>query len=604
MATDEAGTSPNSDHAARLAAVRSHMATQGIDALIVRGTDRYLNEYVPRNESGREWISGFTGSLGDVVVTADRAFVFVDGRYYIQAEQETDADLIEVVQVPLGDSNESTMYSRLKELAAQGRCKIGYEPDRFSVAEFTKMKKALLDPETDIELKPVEPSIVEQARGSISVRVGPLRAIDVAIAGRGVDAKLTEVRSSMAEHKLDALVFQALDDIAYLSNLRGNEITFQATFKAIAVVTSDDFAVAVPGERRGDGLKLPEGLRLIAEADWIDALPQRTTPIRVGYDKSTTTEATRAALQRAGAEPVPTSNPVAPVKNVKNDAELGHMIHAFRRADRAIWAAQTWLHDCIDAGQSVTEADFARQMAHQFEQSGALGLSFEVIAAAGPNAAIVHYTQPDDEKRIEPGTLILLDTGAHYEGGYATDLTRTFLAGRKGVEATERQRELFTIVLKSAIAGLVARFPQGTKGQQLDAICRSPIWAAGHQFLHGTGHGVGINVHEVPPRLSPIGAQPLAARQVFSVEPGIYLQDELGIRIENLATVISDPDVEGFLRVVPLTFSPLDDRLIDRSRLTGGELRFLEWFAMMGDVELDGVPEPPPLLTGSASVNC
>ncbi|MBN2361323.1 MAG: M24 family metallopeptidase [Deltaproteobacteria bacterium] len=589
MGNAQAVAATREQRAQRLQQVRDRMRQRGLDAYIVRGTDRYLNEYVPTAESTRAWLSGFTGSVADLVITPDKAYIFVDGRYYLQGEQETDPAHYQVVKVPLGTANESSMYVLLRQLAGQGVKQLGYEPDRFSVADLAAMRAALDG--SGLSLTAVQPSLVEEVRGSIASSVGKLRAVPVSIAGRSVEDKLAVLRQELRDSKLDAMVLQALDEIAYLVNLRGDEIAFQATFKAVAVVTSERLVLALPGRDRGRGLELPEQVTIVDEAAWGDALPTARQPCRVGFDEGSTTEAVRAEIARRGATPISHKSPLRTLKAHKNEAEFGHMLHAYRLADKVIWATQGWFNRRIDGGQPTTEHDLKQEVIRRFRRSGGKGLSFEVIAGAGPHGAIIHYTEADATTPIAPGTLVLLDTGAFYDGGYATDLTRTFLAGKKA-QATPRQRLLFTVVLKGAVNAMLARLPVGTKGYQLDAICRAPIWQAGFQYLHGTGHGVGINVHEMPPRVSPIGDAALEPGHVFSIEPGIYVEGECGVRIENLCTVVPDPARAGFLRVVPITFSPLDRRLIEPKLLDKRERAFLAWMQAQWRQELTALPVP------------
>jgi Xaa-Pro aminopeptidase len=250
---------------------------------------------------------------------------------------------------------------------------------------------------------------------------------------------------------------------------------------------------------------------------------------------------------------------------------------------------QLWLAQAIERGESVTEAHVAQKTTSLFSRSGAFGLSFKVISAAGKHGAVIHYGTPDDVTPLVKGDLFLLDTGAYYEGGYATDLTRTFLIGGKNTKATREQQRLFTLVLKCAIAGMSARLPVGANGEQLDALVRDALWRHGLDYSHGTGHGVGVNVHEAPPRIALGSRTPLVVGQVFSIEPGVYLPDFGGVRIENLCTLVDDTEpvragvTRKFLRVKPLTFSPLDKRLIDRTLLTAHEKAFLTWFHKKGE---------------------
>lgn len=591
MTNAQAVQATREQRAQRLQQVRDRMRQHNLDAYIVRGTDRYLNEYVPTVESTRAWLSGFTGSIADLVITASKAYIFVDGRYYLQGEQETDPAHYEVVKVPLGTANETSMYELLRKLAGGGVKQLGFEPDRFSVADLGAMR-ATIDG-SGLTVIAVQPSLVEQVRGPIASAVGKLRPVSIEIAGRSVEDKLGLLRQAMREAKLDAMVLQALDEIAYLTNLRGDEIAFQSTFKAVAVVTHDRLVLALPGSNRGRGLELPPQVVIVDEAAWGEALP-KASPCRVGYDEGATTEAVRSEIARRGGTPIALKSLLRPLKAHKNEAELKHLLHAYRLADKVIWATQGWFNKRVDAGEKTTEHDLKEEVIRRFKRSGSKGLSFEVISGAGPHGAIIHYSDADATLPIAAGTMVLLDTGAFYDGGYATDLTRTFLAGKK-VAATPRQKLLFTLVLKGAVDAMLARLPVGTKGYQLDAICRAPIWQAGFQYLHGTGHGVGINVHEMPPRVSPIGDAVLEPGYVFSIEPGIYIEGECGVRIENLCTVVPDPTHAGFLRVVPITFSPLDKRLIEPKLLDKRERAFVAWMNAQWKQEPTAIPAPPAI---------
>jgi Xaa-Pro aminopeptidase len=238
--------------------------------------------------------------------------------------------------------------------------------------------------------------------------------------------------------------------------------------------------------------------------------------------------------------------------------------------------ASDWLCEQV-AGKKkkVTEYDFAQKVSELFTEAGATGLSFKVISAAGKNGAIIHYGDPSQSRTIKKGELMLLDTGAYFYEGYATDLTRTFLVDGPAGKADAKTKYYYTLVLKAAIAGMRAVLPEGANGAALDAIVRAPLWAEGLNYNHGTGHGVGINVHEFPPRISPMGASQLEEGYVFSIEPGIYLPQFGGVRIENLCTVEKAPKMPGFIRIRPLTFAPLDKRLIEAKMLSADEKAWL-----------------------------
>lgn len=569
--------------AERLAAVRAEMKSDGVDVLLVRSTDRFLNEYVPLADSTRAWLSGFTGSAGEVIVTPARMYLAVDGRYWLQAEQSMDAAHVEVLRVPLGSSIDETIAKTLETLRDDAKPKklvVGFEPDRLTSATLDGLKSKL---GAKTEWVPLSPSPVERARGPQRAERpdAGLRAIDEASVGRTVKEKLDELGAKLAAADADALLVQRLDDIAYLANLRGTELPYQATFKSIAFATKDTLFVGVE-----DVARVPEAiakarpeLTFVPESELWSLVGARKKRRRIGFDRATCTEHARLMIEATGAKLVTMESPVGPMKAKKNAKELDVMVGAFRKADAVVDQAARWLCGEVVRGRRVTEADFADEVQALFTQSGATGLSFRVISAAGKNGAIIHYSDPSPRRVVKRGELMLLDTGAYYEEGYATDLTRTFLVDAPRAKGTDEQRYYYTAVLRSAIAGMSAIVPDGARGGQLDAITRAPLWAEGLTYNHGTGHGVGINVHEFPPRIGPNALGPLEEGFVFSIEPGVYLPSFGGIRIENLCTLEKAPKKPGFLRVVPLTFSPLDARLIDKSMLSVAERAWLADYA-------------------------
>jgi len=573
--------------------VRTKMDEKGLDGLIVKGTDRYLNEYVPTEESTRVWLTGFSGSTGDAFVTKLHAYLFVDGRYYLQADQEVDSSLWTVIKVPMGTSLQGSLMEIIFRDFKEGNGRIGVETDRYSVRGFQDLKRQLEG--ISIGCVPVVPSIVEEVKGQKDPIRGEVWGIETSLTGRSVEEKLALVRQTMRSENVDAFICQKLDEIAYLTNLRGTEMPFQSTFKSVAIVKPNECLVALSGGGARPIKNPSSSIHFIKDEGWVERLKTTGHFARVGLDPSSATEWTRAALEKEGLIPVPMSSPLVPLKAKKTKEEMTHMIQSFERADAVVWGAQSWLCKKIEKGIPVTEADFAEKVYQLFRQSGAWALSFKVISAAGKNGAVIHHSNPDRKKSIEPGEIMLLDTGAYYEGGYATDLTRTFLAGPKGVKANSKQRRMFTLVLKGAIAGMSARFPEGTNGAAVDALVRGPLWEAGYTYNHGTGHGVGINVHEAPPSLSLHGGYNLEKGHIFSIEPGIYIPSFGGVRIENLCTVVEDPQLAGWLCIVPLTFSPLDERLIDSAMLTRREKAWLKWYKKESKKKHTQPPKPPVL---------
>lgn len=577
---------PHGTHDARLALVRDALVREGIDALVVRGTDRYLNEYVPHAESTREWLTGFTGSLGDALVTRDGAWLFVDGRYHSQADREVDTARWTVVKNALGTSNEAACATQLTELA-KGRAAgdplvVGYEPERYAISTLEAFSKALNG--AAVSLRAVPGSPVERARGAVPFVVegaGRVRAVDEARMGRTVAQKLALVREFLASKGAAALLVPKLDEVAWLTNLRAEEMPFQATFRALALVTADALLVSVHASSVDESLRAARpDVSFVRDGDIVAAVEAiaKGGNARVAMDPASTPVALRDLVAASGAEPVAQTSPIVAAKARKTPEELSAMREALAAADDVVARAQRWLRDAVASGQRVTEGDFARQVDRLFREAGAVGLSFKVIAAFGKNGAIVHHPS-SEETVIARGEMMLLDTGCYFADGFATDLTRTFFVGAADDRPTDEQRRLYTLTLKSAIAGMGARIPKGAVGAQLDGITRAPLWAAGLDYLHGTGHGVGINVHESPPGIGKTSQMAIEEGHVFSIEPGVYLEGVGGVRIENLCTAVADPERVGFLRIVPLTFSPLDASLIDDALLDERERAFLQDYA-------------------------
>lgn len=577
----------------RLDRTRDQMTEMGVDVMLIRSTDRYLNEYVPADESTRVWLTGFTGSTGDALITHDRAFLAVDGRYWLRAEAEIDLARWEILRVKLGSGIEEALVERLGNLARETdgtKLRIGYEPDKLTPKILTRLESAV----PGATWKPLFPSPVEKARGSERPvpREPGIRTIDEARAGRTVTEKLGEVASALEALGAEAILVQRLDEIMWLANLRGSEMPYQATFKCIALATPERLFLGIdPSKVPGPVRRAREAVLFVPEAELWTLVGKKAKRKRVAFDAENNTLEARMKLTKAGAEIIEVSAPLQALRARKNPAELASMQEAFRRADTVVAGAIEWVCAAVDAGDRVTEASFAEEVTRRFMEAGATGLAFKVISAAGKNAAQIHYGEPNKRRVLKPGEILLLDTGAYFQDGYATDLTRTFLLGGKKQGATDEQRRLYTLVLRAAITGMRALIPEGTRGAQLDALVRAPLWAEGLDYNHGTGHGVGINVHEMPPRVAPSSLTPLEVGQVFSIEPGVYLPSFGGIRIENLCTLEPATAVPGFMQVKPLTFSPLDERLIDPKRLTTEEKSFVKWFQKQHEAAKGPTPQ-------------
>ncbi len=578
----------------RLERVRAAMRAKGVDALVVRGTDAYLSEYVPEAESGRVWLTGFTGSLGDALVSRDQAWLFVDGRYHVQADTELDPSCWTAVKNPLGVANESACAAKLTELASAlpdpQTLSVGYEPGRYSVNGWNSFRNELAG--IPVRWVPLDPSPVAEARGPVAPTVtgsGRLRVVDESSLGRTVDEKVALVAAWLSQKRADALLVTKLDELAWLANLRGEEMPYQATFRGLGVVTRDALHLSVHVAPVTDAVRSARPTVRFCDDDalmaLLSSLRSQGKMARVALDPASVSAGMRDRVEALGMDVLAVASPIVAAKARKTDAELAAMKRALRRADGVVAGAQAWLTGQVARGERVTEVGFAQQVERMFRAAGAVGLSFRVISAFGLNGASVHHP-PSDEAVIAAGQLMLLDTGCYFEEGFATDLTRTFFVGGPGDAPTAEQRRLYTLTLKSAIAGMTARIPRGASGAQIDGITRRPLWNEGLDYAHGTGHGVGINVHEAPPSIGKTATTTVEPGHVFSIEPGLYIEGVGGVRIENLCTVRDDPAHPGYLEVQPLTFAPLDARLIDHTLLDDGESEFVRWYAERASAEL------------------
>jgi Xaa-Pro aminopeptidase len=568
---------------------------QGVSALLIRSTDRYFNEYVPKNMSIRYKLTGFDGSVGDAIITTDSAHLYVDGRYSLQAEKQAKGFVVHVCGN--AQSIESAWLQHLSKLVARGG-NLAYDPGTVDLNLCEKMSQAVqgLQAKLDPNFMPLMGDILGHELGHMN----PQAHVFVPgheFVGLMTPEKLTQIAPYLKSQGIDGLLATKLDDIAWITNLRSYYFPFQSALPGIALVLSDRIIF-------GAAAGLPEAqnachksITIVKESEFFQQIKQHLSDTMVvGIDPNETSKAHALSLHKLNIGVKPIKNPLPVLKALKNEKELLHLRSAFKKADHAVYQTQNFVVSCFEKGNPLTESDVDDYIKNAFKESGAEELSFRPICASAEHGAIIHYGHPSGEKILAKNSLFLLDTGAYYEAGYATDLTRTFLAGKKSDGASPWQKTMFTLVLKASIRGLCARLRRGSTGMQLDAIVRSPLWQAGLDFAHGTGHGVGINVHEFPPRIGPTSTTELMEGQVFSIEPGLYFAGLGGVRIENLATIVSDPEHEQFMRVLPLTFCPFDDRLIQHDMLDQQEQNFLLYYKREWTNEAPW-PELPPLET-------
>jgi Xaa-Pro aminopeptidase len=552
----------------RLAALRRLMREHGIDAYLVPSTDEHINEYLPECKRRREWVSGFTGSAGDFLLTLEQAWLFVDSRYHEQADYEVDLGCIQVSK--LGQEGQPALSEKVSELAGKAPgLRLGADPFTLSIHQAKTLREALeMQGGTWVVLSE---NLVDRVwEGQPPLPQETVFALPENITGQSVMQKLQAVRQKMNKAKTKVLPLTKLDQIAWLFNLRGQDIPYNPVFIAYAIVTDESAWLFTSQERLQPEAKasLEGQVQCLPYAAYTATLQQLVRQGSVLIDPKHTTYGTFNLVEQAGGKVIEAEHPVELLKAIKNEVEIRGMREANLKASRGKIRAWYWLERELEAGRRVTEKTFQEAIERFYaEEEAFIGLSFNTISGAGANSSIVHYGTPDPQKALEPGELFLIDSGCQFYGG-TTDDTRTFLVGS---EATELQRFRYTEVLKAHINCAMQKFPKGTEGIR---IARATLWQHGLDYGHGTGHGVGafLNVHEGPNGIHKLASKPFEPGMITSIEPGYYEPGWGGIRLENLYLTVEVGD--GRYGFESLTYIPFDKKLIDFARL---ESRHLEW---------------------------
>lgn len=562
----------------RLDAVRAELARQGLDGFLVPRGDEFMGEYVPAAAERLAYISGFTGSAGMAVILRDRAAVFTDGRYTIQIQAESPAELFEYGQIP-----DQSPLDWVKQALGDG-AKLGFDARLHSLRWTERARRALND--ADIDLTAVDDNPVDAAwTNRPEPPSAPFVTHDLRYTGRDSADKRSEIAGKLSRKKTDAFVITQPDSLAWLLNIRGNDVPFTPFPLAFGLLHQDGsvdlFADAdrVPAALRTE---MGDELRIRPATDFGWALHELGAAGRtVMLDPDAANAWVYDRLKQGGARIVREQDPIALPKATKTAAERDGARNAHIRDGVALCRFLAWL-DRTTQAETVTELQAAkallgfRQEQHLFQEP-----SFDTIAGAGPNGAIVHYrVTPETDRVLEPGSLFLCDSGGQYLDG-TTDVTRTVVVGG---QPTREMRDAFTAVLQGHIGLDAAIFPKGTTGSQLDALARLPLWQKGLDFDHGTGHGVGsyLSVHEGPQRIGKAGnSVALQPGMVLSNEPGYYKGGAFGIRIENLVMVTEAEDRGGerpMMRFETLTKAPIDRRLIDVAALRPDERAWVDTY--------------------------
>jgi Xaa-Pro aminopeptidase len=559
----------------RVAALRAELRRRGLDGFIVPHTDRHLNEYVAPCEERLAWLTGFSGSAGVALVLADRAVLFVDGRYTLQAREQTDPAVF-VIEHLVERPPETWIEENFG-----ARTKLGYDPWLHTIAGAEKLTKAC--EAAGATLVPVESNPIDAIWSDRPAPpLGPVVLHDLRFAGEEASAKLARVASEVAKARADTFVVSDPHAVAWAFNIRGSDVAHTPVALAFALVPKEGRPVLyVDGRKLANTVR--DTLEQLAEVREPSALEPDLARLgaaapTVRLDQATAADALARKVAGSGGKVSRGPDPISLMKAVKNAVEIDGARAAHVRDGAAVARFLAWF-DREAPGGKLTEIDTVAALESFRRDTGLLkDVSFPSIAGSGPNGAIVHYrVTRASNRRINPGELFLVDSGGQYEDG-TTDITRTIAVGTPSAEMRDR----FTRVLKGHIGIARALFPDGATGAQLDSFARQYLWAAGLDFDHGTGHGVGsyLSVHEGPARISKLGTTALKRGMILSNEPGYYRTGAYGVRIENLVLVTAAPPVAGGEKDLNtfeiLTLAPIDRRLVEPALLTDDEKRWLD----------------------------
>lgn len=580
--------------AQRIANAQSTLTKLGLAACLVPSSDPHLSEYLPARWQGREWLSGFTGSMGTLVVTQNRTALFADSRYWTQAEAELAHTGIELVKIDTGASTHHVQW--LAQNTGHGKV-VGVDGAVLGLAAAQQLRDTLAKVgatvRTDVDLFThiwPERAALPQA---------PIYEHDAAFASAPRVAKLAQVRAAMAHVGASHHFVSTVDDIAWLFNLRGSDVSYNPVFLAHALIDAQSATLFV-----GAG-KVPAELAARLQQDGVQvqdyaqagpalaALPASAVllldPRRVTLGLRESAPSTVKVVEAI--------NPSTLLKSRKNATEAAHVRAAMEQDGAAMCNFYAWF-EAAQGKERITELTIDERLtAERAKRPGFVGLSFNTIAGFNANGAMPHYrATPESHAVIEGDGLLLIDSGGQYPGG-TTDITRVWPIGTPSAE----QKRDYTIVLKGTIGLSRARFPLGTLSPMLDALARGPLWEHGMDYGHGTGHGVGyfLNVHEGPQSISkaiPDANMAMQPGMITSIEPGLYRGGQWGVRIENLVLNVPAATQEQFgefLEFETLTLCPIDTRCIDQSLMRADETAWLNAYHATVRTRLS------PLLSGA-----
>lgn len=556
----------------RMHALRMTFPPNYIKAFIIPSTDPHLSEYVAPHWMSREWISGFTGSAGTVVVLMNEAGLWTDSRYFLQAAKELEGSGITLYKEMLPETPSITKYLSQKLKPGES---VSIDGKMFSVQQVEQMKEELAAYSLQVDLFGDPLKRIWKDRPSIPN--SPAFVYDIEYAGKSCEEKVAAIRAELTKKGAYALFLSALDEIAWTLNLRGNDVHCNPVVVSYLLITQDDVIYFISPEKVTKEVNeyLKEQHVKLKNYDEVETYLNTFTGRNILIDPKKTNFAIYSAINPK-CNIIRGESPVALLKAIRNEQEIAGIHAAMQRDGVALVKFLKWLEEAVPSGKE-TELSVDRKL-HEFRAAQPLymGESFDTIAGYKEHGAIVHYSAtPESDVPLQPKGFLLLDSGAQYLDG-TTDITRTIALG----ELTEEEKTDYTLILKGHIALAMAKFPVGTRGAQLDVLARMPIWKYGMNFLHGTGHGVGhfLSVHEGPQSIrmneNPVVLQP---SMVTSNEPGVYKAGSHGIRTENLTLVCKDKEgmFGDYLKFETITLCPICKKGIVKEMLTNEEIEWL-----------------------------
>lgn len=556
----------------RIHALRMTFRPNNIKAFIIPSTDPHLNEYVAPYWMSREWISGFTGSAGTAVILMDKAGLWTDSRYFLQAEKELEGSGITLYKEMLPETPSITKF--LCQNLKPGES-VSIDGKMFSVQQVEQMKEDLAPYQLQVNLFGDPLKNIWKDRPSMPD--APAFIYDVKYAGKSCGEKVAAIRTELKKKGIFALFLSSLDEIAWTLNLRGSDVHCNPVIVSYLLVTQDEVVYFISPEKITQEVNeyLQEQQVSLRKYDEAESFLNSFTGENILIDPKKTNYAIYSAINPA-CKVVRGESPVTLLKAIRNEQEIAGIHHAMQRDGVALVKFLKWLEASVLSGKE-TELSVDRKL-HEFRAAQPLymGESFDTIAGYKEHGAIVHYSATEEsDVTLQSKGFLLLDSGAQYLDG-TTDITRTIALG----ELTEEEKTDYTLILKGHIALAMAKFPAGTRGAQLDVLARMPIWSHGMNFLHGTGHGVGhfLSVHEGPQSIrmneNPIVLQP---GMVTSNEPGVYKAGSHGIRTENLTLVCKDKEgmFGEYFKFETITLCPICKKGIIKEMLTAEEVK---WF--------------------------